>query len=232
MLLSGCGNAIPELTDIQKDMVTEYAVGTVLKYSANYDDKIICREIESAEESEGVEEIEQEQQESLLEEKDMVDVSVGDEDEMEVAPSVSVNEVSVIQSIASFLAVDNFVVEYAGSEICDTYTGADDDVLAFELKASEGTKLLVLKYSVTNATNQKQKFDLLSQNLKAKISVAGNNRSALLTMLENDLLHADTIIGADETHTFVILTEVKSNVEVKDITLTLIRGEEKAKYTY
>ena len=121
MLLSGCGNAIPELTDIQKDMVTEYAVGTVLKYSANYDDKIICREIESAEESEGVEEIEQEQQESLLEEKDMVDVSVGDEDEMEVAPSVSVNEVSVIQSIASFLAVDNFVVEYAGSEICDTY---------------------------------------------------------------------------------------------------------------
>ena len=85
---------------------------------------------------------------------------------------------------------------------------------------------------ITNATNQKQKFDLLSQNLKAKISVAGNNRSALLTMLENDLLHADTIIGADETHTFVILTEVKSNVEVKDITLTLIRGEEKAKYTY
>lgn len=233
MLLSGCGNAIPELTEMQQNMITEYAVGTVLKYSANYDDKIICKELEKIEEPEK-EATEQKKQENVTEETDTPQAPVVSEDEMVDVPSVSGNDGvnTPVQSLDSFLQVDGFTVEFQGSEICDAYSGTDDDVVAFELQASEGNSLLVLKYSVTNITDQEQRFDMLSKNMKAKISVAGNSRSALLTMLENDLLHADTMVGANETCTFVILTEIKADTEVGQIVLTLINNGEKSKYSY
>lgn len=231
LLLSGCGNAIPELTEVQQDMITEYAVGTVLKYSANYDDKIIRKELEKTEEAEA-EVTEQEQQESVEEEKEELRVPEISEEEQQDVPTVSANESAPSQSLDTFLATDGFRVEFQESEICDAYSGADDDVVAFELKASEGNRLLVLKYSVSNITDQEQQFDVLSKNVKAKISAAGNNRSALLTMLDNDLLHADTMIAANETRTFVILTEIKADAEVGEIVLTLVNNGEKAKYTY
>ena len=231
LLLSGCGNAIPELTEVQQDMITEYAVGTVLKYSANYDDKIIRKELEKTEEAEA-EVTEQEQQESVEEEKEELRVPEISEEEQQDVPTVSANESAPSQSLETFLATDGFRVEFQESEICDAYSGADDDVVAFELKASEGNHLLVLKYSVSNITDQEQQFDVLSKNVKAKISAAGNNRSALLTMLDNDLLHADTMIAANETRTFVILTEIKADAEVGEIVLTLVNNGEKAKYTY
>ena len=231
LLLSGCGNAIPELTEVQQDMITEYAVGTVLKYSANYDDKIIRKELEKTEEAEA-EVTEQEQQESVEEEKEELRVPEISEEEQQDVPTVSANESAPSQSLETFLATDGFRVEFQESEICDAYSGADDDVVAFELKASEGNHLLVLKYSVSNITDQEQQFDVLSKNVKAKIFAAGNNRSALLTMLDNDLLHADTMIAANETRTFVILTEIKADAEVGEIVLTLVNNGEKAKYTY
>ena len=232
LFLSGCGNAIPELTEEQQNMVTEYAVGTVLKYSANYEDKIICKELKKTEVAE-TEEAEQNQpQENTEAESDTADVPTVSVNEIVDAPALSVNETASAMSINSFLGLEGFSVEFQGSEVCDAYSGAEEEAVAFELQAGEGKKLLVLKYAVTNTTSQEQNFDLLSKNVKAKISVAGSNRSALLTMLENDFLHADTVIGANETGTFVILTEINEETEVGTIGLTLTCDGEKAKYTY
>ena len=231
ILLSGCGNAIPELTEVQQNMITEYAVGTVLKYSANYDDKIMRRDIEQTEGLQ-VEAVIQEEQEVVEESTvELQSPEVGEDDRSD-NPIVSANEPIAIQTLDGFLSLDGFKVEFQGSELCDAYSGEGDEAIAFELKANEGKRLLVLKYLVTNMTEQEQQFDVLSQNVKAKIAVAGNNRSALLTMLENDLLHADTIVGAKESGTFVILAEIKADAEVEEIVLTLIRDGEKAKFTY
>ena len=235
MLLSGCGNAIPELTEVQQNMITEYAVGTVLKYSANYDDKIIRKELEKTEMVES-EEMTEEQLENEDAKNDEVQVSEETteettEESTEV-PVVSSNEMESTQSLDEFLGLEGFKVEFQGSEICDAYSDTENEAIAFELKASEGNKLLVLKYAVTNVTEQEQRFDMLAHDAKAKISVAGNNKSALLTMLENDFLHADMMIGANETKTFVILTEIKVDVEVGEVTLTLMKDGEKIKYNY
>ena len=231
MLLSGCGNAIPELTEVQQNMITEYAVGTVLKYSANYDDKIIRKELEKNENVEP-EETTQEQQESVEEKNEEVLVSEESTEETTEVPVVSTNEMVQTQTLDGFLGVEGFKVEFQEYEICEAYSGAENEAIAFELKASEGNSLLVLKYAVTNVTDQEQRFDVLSQNVKAKISVAGNNKSALLTMLENDLLHADTMVAANETQTFVILTEIKADSEVGDVVLTLTNDGVKVKYSY
>ena len=237
MLLSGCGNAIPEMAETQQNMVTEYAVGTLLKYSASYNDKLISKDV--------VVDVEQEiaKTEEMQSKENMEEVVQAESNQITDVPTVSVNEqlealtVSVNNqmsavSLDSFLGLEGFSIEFQGSEVCDAYSGDAEEEVAFELQAGEGKKLLVLKYSVTNTTNQEQKFDMLSKDLRAKISVAGSNRSALLTMLENDLLHADTVIGANVTSTFVILAEIKSETEVGSIDLTLICDGEKAKYTY
>ena len=44
MLLTGCIDAMPELTAEQSDIVAEYAAGLLLKYSSNYNYKIADEE--------------------------------------------------------------------------------------------------------------------------------------------------------------------------------------------
>ncbi|MDE6714798.1 MAG: hypothetical protein K2K20_13820 [Lachnospiraceae bacterium] len=44
MSLSGCGNAIPDMTEEQQSMVTEYAAQLLLKYDANYQSTILTEE--------------------------------------------------------------------------------------------------------------------------------------------------------------------------------------------
>ena len=141
-LLSGCGNAIPELTEVQQDMITEYAVGTVLKYSANYDDKIIRKELEKTEEAEA-EVTEQEQQESVEEEKEELRVPEISEEEQQDVPTVSANESAPSQSLDTFLATDGFRVEFQESEICDAYSGCASNMPTGSLYFTTSNTLIV-----------------------------------------------------------------------------------------
>lgn len=40
VLLAGCADAMPELTDDESELIAEYAADLLLKYSPNYDYKI------------------------------------------------------------------------------------------------------------------------------------------------------------------------------------------------
>ena len=40
VLLAGCADAMPELTDDEAELIAEYAADLLLKYSPNYDYKI------------------------------------------------------------------------------------------------------------------------------------------------------------------------------------------------
>ena len=44
VLLTGCVDSMPELTDEQSDIIAEYAAGLLLKYSPNYNYKIASEE--------------------------------------------------------------------------------------------------------------------------------------------------------------------------------------------
>lgn len=221
VLFCGCGNTIPEMTQTQQNMITEYAVGTVLKYSASYDDKIICKDIETvAGQEESITESKSDDEEATAVEKIDVHENVTQEvilNEEKDVPTVSVNDVSNGMSLSEFLSMDNFEIVFDEVEVCEAYSDAGEDEIAFELKAGVGKSLLVIKYSVTNKAGQEQTFDTLSKNIKAKVAVSGNTKNVLLTMLDNDLLTSDAIMDANETRTFVIVSEIKAETEVENV---------------
>ena len=39
--LSGCGNAIPDMSEEESAMITEYAAGLLLKYDKNYSSRLV-----------------------------------------------------------------------------------------------------------------------------------------------------------------------------------------------
>lgn len=221
VLFCGCGNTIPEMTQTQQNMITEYAVGTVLKYSASYDDKIICKDIETvAGQEESITESKSDDEEATAVEEIDVHENVTQEvilNEEKDVPTVSVNDVSNGMSLSEFLSMDNFEIVFDEVEVCEAYSDAGEDEIAFELKAGVGKSLLVIKYSVTNKAGQEQTFDTLSKNIKAKVAVSGNTKNVLLTMLDNDLLTSDAIMDANETRTFVIVSEIKAETEVENV---------------
>lgn len=212
LALTGCGNSIPQMTQQEQAMITEYAAGLLLKYSPAYEDKFSDVSSEQSV-NEG---------ETATEEKkeEIPDESIAESDEetaeevMNVAdaPSISVNEgvQATRVPLADFLAAGNFSVEYAGFEICDAYSGAQEGELAFEMTASANTKLLVTKFDVVNLDGAEQIFNLLDKNVKASVTVSGKTKRALLTMLEDDLLTANISMQPSEAKTFVVVTEYPS----------------------
>lgn len=226
LFLSGCGNQIPQMTEEEQEVITEYAASTFLKYTNGYDDKIY-KEVEETTESEKAEEPE----EVAVEE-------TTPEETTEEAPelTVSENEIAPVQAVplAEFLGASAFTMEYEGIEICDSYSGAAEGELAFGMTATSGKKLLITKFAVTNPGEAEQVLDLFSKNVKAKVSAAGMTQNALLTMLDNDLLTADTTIAAGESRIFVIAVEIpqEKEAEVTGVSVALSYGGKSADYMF
>jgi len=245
VLLSGCGNEIPQMTDEQQNMIAEYATGTLLKYSGNYHDKMIRREnpdeAEPADsETDLIDEEESEKDlsdEHLTENAEIESKDSSGENEADIpddVPAISANDVAAQPSFSlpELLQTPGFSVEYDGYEICDAYSGADEGELAFEMTASAGRKLLVLKFLVTNVSGQDQFFDVFSQSAKVKVTAAGETQGALLTMLDNDLLTASANMGAGETATYVVVVQVKEESTVDSIQMSVNCQGNTGKYLY
>ena len=77
MAVSGCGNAIPDMSEEQGAIVAEYAAGLLLKYDKNYTTRLVEEEAAASEEpeeeaEEKTEEKEPSGQEAAEPEKDSV----------------------------------------------------------------------------------------------------------------------------------------------------------------
>lgn len=238
MTVVGCGNKIPSMTQQEQDVVTEYAAATFLKYSGKYEDKLL---IEAEEKDLQEEEVVEEEIEI---EKEVMEGTESQENELADVPTISANagesgnvivsEGAASVSLAQFIGAEKFSIEYEGFEICDSYSGAAEGELAFGMEASAGKKLMIVKYNVLNLTSEEQKLDVFSKNVKAKVGAAGLNKSALLTMLENDLLTADVVFAPNESKIYVIVVEVPEGkvADMAEVSLEFSCNGKQANYTY
>ena len=224
-------------------MIAEYATGTLLKYSENYHDKMIPIEnpdqtIDPEDNQESTKENETVSPDNHL--TDTTETESNDhlgndeKDEQDDMPVISANDVEPQVSLAlpDLLQTPGFSIEYDGYEICDAYSGADEGELAFEMTASAGRKLLVLKFCVSNVSGQDQFFDVFSKNAKIKVTAAGETQSALLTMLDNDLLMASANMMAGESSTYVVVTQVKEESLVDSIQMSVNCQGSSGQYQY
>lgn len=208
-LLTGCGNTIPEMTSEQQELVVEYTVGTVLKYDRNYENRLVkVSELEADEEllPEEVPDRDQEIQEqgSELPELSQTTASEGD------APKgTDAEQGADVTSIEEFLQTEQLTFRYAGFEVVDQYPERnEEEELFFAMTATEGQKLLVLRFDVENSSGTDADLDMNGMGVRFRLIVDGEEKRALTTMLLNDLSYYSGTIASAETKELVLVCEL------------------------
>ena len=228
LTVTGCSNQIPDMTEEQNALITEYAAGLLLKYHADYEGKLVDTSVPP-------------QLPPVVEmpvEEIVSDNSI-EEGMAESDLSTLPEEVEQVEkptlTIAQVLGTDGFDIKYRSYEVCDRYpsTDAEEGELFFSMKAGPGNKLLVLKLDITNTSGQEAVFDTLSMtDLNCKIIINGTDtQRAYVSMLENDFLAINrTFIGA-ETYEAAIITEMPEDkaMAVTTAELQLKNGGREAK---
>lgn len=217
IILTGCGNMIPEMTKEEEQAVGEYAAMVLLKYDANHRSRLV--DLSLIEESE-------EENHGGIEEPIATPAPIV----IEEAPSVPVinpagDAQSSVSSISQFFGLpDGVTVDYKDMKVCDSYPDDGQTGGFFSLDASAGKKLLVLGFDLTNNSGVEQSIDILDKSPVCKVTVNGSyTRTALMTMLTNDLSTYIGNVGAGVTEDVVLLIEIDQDMadNVNTISLTL-----------
>ncbi len=218
--LTGCGNAIPEMTTQQQDLVVEYAVSQLLKYDKNHETKLVVLDMEQeADQGEAL----PEQETAALEENK--EPSAGE-------AGISPEDVTVIDqteeteggdiSIEEFLKLDQVEVTYNGYEIADAYPPEAADEIYFYMSATEGNKLLVLKFDFKNISSQDMELDMAGSQTRYKIVANDTEKNALTTMLLNDMAYYKGTLAAGESVELVVVGEIPQDEASQIASLELI----------
>lgn len=218
--LAGCGeNQIPDLTDEEMQMVGEYAAITLMRYDASHRSRLVDY--------------------SLLMETPEPEVTPEPEATKEPAGMDPVDDTPVIgvdsqtgtsSNIEETLGLpEGISITYLDYALYDNYPEGED---SFTIPATEGKKLLVLSFSVSNASGQDQTIDLRSMEPEFRITVNDDyTRRALMTMLENDLSIFKGSIPAGGSETAVLVIEVDGETANHITAITLKLKNELNSYT-
>lgn len=214
-LMTGCGE-MPDLTQEETELISEYAVGVLLKYDRAYNNRLVDTSAYDLEEETepSEEEIQEEEPEPEMEEPaEVVDVSRDEE----VQPAIS--------SVEEYYGIPNLAISYTGYEVADSYPPSEEGAVpVFSMDASPGTQLLVLKFNVQNTSGQDQQMDMLGYGATFRVSVNGEaSKGALATMLVNDMQTYDDVIPANAAVEMVSIVEMPQGTNVESIDF-ILRG--------
>lgn len=217
ILLTGCGSVIPNMTEEEERAVGEYAALLLLKYDANHRSRLVDLSL--------IEEQEKETRKDV--EEPVTTPAPTIIEELPSAPVINHTEgtQSSVSSISQFFGLaDGVTINYRDMKVCDSYPDNGQTDGFFSLDASDGKKLLVLGFEITNNSGVEQGINILDKNPVCKITVNDNyTRTALMTMLTNDLSTYMGSVGAGETEEVVLLIEIDQEISdtVGSISLTL-----------
>lgn len=221
--MMGCASAIPELSDDEQAMVTQYMADLLLEYDANYRDSLLDQEelgpaLEEQFAKEEAARLEAEEQARLEQEK--IEASKPDDIEVDVTPSYA-----SVDSMATASGLDGVDFEYLGYELSSQYPASGEGELVFAMTPSEGNQLLVLKFNMANISGSDYEMDMIKSGIGYAIKINdGSYAPALTTLLDNDLSTLGTLIPVESGMEVVIISEVPAGTQVNSIIL-YVRGQ-------
>lgn len=221
--LAGCGRQMPELTEEENEMITEYTVDLLLKYDKNYSNRLIDLEAYREEQASLQARMEAQAAEDAAKAEAEAQATKEAEESGETVVNNTVVE-PLISSIEEFYGIDGVVFQYTGYDLTYVYpeVAADGSAAFFSMDATPGTELLILKFLVTNISGGQKDLNMLSYGMRTRINVgAGVSENALSTMLLNDLQTYNGTLGADESTELVAVIEVPEGTSIDNITMTL-----------
>lgn len=206
LTLAGCKDAIPEMSDEQMTLVTEYAAALLLKYDSDYEPMLLNDE-RLAEEEKMQQRVEEEaaRKEAIEKEKE----AQKQEQEAAEADNAGGGMEVVSTNPAEFLGLNDVSVSFNGIEYKDAYPDGGDE-LYFAVQASEGCKLAVIHLKIINTGGTDNSVDIFSKNAKFRVSVNGGDyKNAMVTLLGDDFsTYAGTLAPGEAADT-VLLLELK-----------------------
>jgi len=227
--LASCGlveNKIPELTEDEEALVVEYASSTLLKYDANNGDKIgkkpedfiIPVEPEPTPEIEWVEP-------EIVPTPEPEDGSVDTSDIDVIDNTSSVTSYDSQDLEKAFELDDQIDFIYEGYSIVESYPDSLDSY--FVMNASKGTHLVILKFTITNITNNTLDVDMGDIGGKFRISLNGISKNALTTMLLNDLaFYRDTIDSGASDEVVIVGEYADEDLNSVDSLQLILKSED------
>ncbi len=204
-LLTGCVDAMPDLTEEQSALIAEYAADMLLKYSPNYNYRIADEETLAEETTEEmIEEATQEQSEVAQEEQ--TQESVNEMETVEAENSLNVIDASEADFAETF-GVDGVEIRYDFLEVCSSYPKGESGS-GFSVNAPEGKSLIVISFTVENKSEEPIICDLFEKDLDVSMNLNNSNYKKISsTLLVNDFTTYMEEIPAGENREVVIVAE-------------------------
>lgn len=221
VLLTGCVDAMPELTAEQSDIIAEYAAGLLLKYSSNYNYKIASEEEVAAALAVRQEVPEPETENET--EPDSTEAEAGTESG-EASPETQTTETEQVQIVtdldfAAELDIDDLIIRYQSFEICSSYP---ENNSGFSVDAAQGRKLLVMHFDLEGLPEEDVDCNLFDYDIKMRVKINDSTSAAVLnTLIPNDLASYMEVVHAGETVDVVAVAEIGDMTEEAIQTLVL-----------
>lgn len=227
-LLSGCGNEMIDLTQEETEIITEYAVGVMIKHDRRQISRLVDTTAydvadeetpeEKAEEiSEEKPEQEKPEQENSTDNTEVIDVS----QDVETLPSTTIEE---------YYGIEGITFQYLGHDLMQSYpSNTGDESLFFAMDATAGMQLLVLRFVAANVSSTDQTLNMLAYGARFRVSVNGGaGQNVLTTMLLDDMQTYNDVLPAGSSVELVSIVEVPQGESVETISLMLRGGDENA----
>lgn len=224
ILMTGCGSDMPDLTEEETEIISEYAVDVLLKYDRVHSGRLMDMSEYEEEESKKAE------REAAASAQEMTEEEAPEErteDDTKVIDASQDTAVAAEPStIEEFYGIQNITFQYTGYELVQSYPAATEgEDVFFAMDATEGAQLLVLKFTASNGSAVDQTLDMIGIGAKFKVSVNGaSGENMLSTMLLNDLQAYRDVIPAGASTELVSIVEVPQSVAVESIDF-ILRGE-------
>lgn len=220
--LAACGNSIPDMTAEELNSVGEYAANALLKYDANNRSRLVDLSLIATPEPTP------EPTPTPTPENQ----GMGPVDDTPVINNSQADGENRAGSMEALMALPEGVsVAYQGMELADSYS-SNGGSGHFALDASAGTKLLVLKFFITNGSQTEQAINLLDKNITYRVTVNNDyTKNSLVTLLLNDMGTYIGNIPAGEQRETVLLIEVSESIAENITAITLNMKNEQQTYT-
>lgn len=246
LLATACAT-VPDMTEEQEEMISEYAASLMLKYDSENHSRLVDTsdfrltyetkkrlydEAESLYYSAIEEEENKRREENALQEQINQDNSEASEGQTLDIDDLLANEPSgekndglggatVIdtRTVASVLNAGDFSIEYAANNLVDAYP-EEADAFSLVVNSTMGNDLLVLYFNVTNNGTEAKELNLAAINPVFKLSVNGDSyHSVMHCLLEDDLSEYVGSFSSGETKRLVLMTEVAEGTVISDLSL-------------
>lgn len=224
ILMTGCGSDMPDLTEEETEIISEYAVDVLLKYDRVHSGRLMDMSEYEEEESKKAE------REAAASAQEMTEEEAPEERTEEDTKVIDASQDTAVaaepSTIEEFYGIQNITFQYTGYELVQSYPSATEgEDVFFAMDATEGTQLLVLKFTASNGSAVDQTLDMIGIGAKFKVSVNGaSGENMLSTMLLNDLQAYRDVIPAGASTELVSIVEVPQSVAVESIDF-ILRGE-------